>query len=103
MATKEYNVIISDRAASELKNHIAFLARVAPDAAKRLHKELISEIESLAFMPKSFPWLYHELLPKNKYRKKIFVDISNQRQYGLFGLYFGLQTRLRQFTLIIKI
>ena len=59
MATKEYNVIISDRAASELKNHIAFLARVAPDAAKRLHKELISEIESLAFMPESFPWLYH--------------------------------------------
>ena len=67
MANKEYNVIISDRAASELRNHIAFLARVAPDAAKRLHKELISEIESLAFMPESFPWLYHELLPKNKY------------------------------------
>ena len=71
MANKEYNVIISDRAASELRNHIAFLARVAPDAAKRLHKELISEIESLAFMPESFPWLYHELLPKNKYRKKL--------------------------------
>ena len=67
MANKEYNVIISDRAASELKKHIAFLARVAPDAAKRLRKE----IESLAFMPESFPWLYHELLPKNKYRKKL--------------------------------
>ncbi|MCH5192522.1 MAG: type II toxin-antitoxin system RelE/ParE family toxin [Oscillospiraceae bacterium] len=71
MEHKEYHVIVSDRAASELRNHVRFLARVSPDAAKRLHKEIIDEIKTLSFMPERYPWVIQDEIPKNKYRKKI--------------------------------
>ena len=39
MPNKKYTVIVSDRAASMLVNHVRFLARVSPEAAKKLHNE----------------------------------------------------------------
>ena len=47
MPNKKYTVIVSDRAASMLVNHVRFLARVSPEAAKKLHKEIIAETKAL--------------------------------------------------------
>ena len=71
MPNKKYTVIVSDRAASMLVNHVRFLARVSPEAAKKLHKEIIAEAKALEYMPESYPWLNCDEIPANKYRKKL--------------------------------
>ena len=71
MTGKKYNVTVSDKAASMLVNHIRFLAKVSPGAAKRLHREIITEIKALEFMPENYPWLSCDEIPANKYRKKL--------------------------------
>ena len=71
MHNKKYTVIVSDRAASMLVNHVRFLARVSPEAAKKLHKEIVAEAKALEYMPESYPWLNRDEIPANKYRKKL--------------------------------
>ena len=71
MSDKKYKVIVSDKAASRLVNHVRFLANVSPDAAKRLHRDIIIEIRDLEFMPESYPWLNCDEIPANKSRKKL--------------------------------
>lgn len=71
MPNKKYTVIVSERATSMLVNHVKFLARVAPEAAKKLHKEIITEAKALEFMPEGYPWLNYAEIPANKYRKKL--------------------------------
>lgn len=71
MSDKRYTVIVSDRAAAMLVNHIRFLARISPEAAKKLHKEIIAEAKALEFMPESYPRLICDEIPANKYRKKL--------------------------------
>lgn len=71
MPNKKYTVIVSDRAASMLVNHVRFLARVSPEAAKKLHNEIIAEAKALEYMPESYPWLHCDEIPANKYRKKL--------------------------------
>ena len=41
MPNKKYTVIVSDRAASMLVNHVRFLTRVSPEAAKNFIKRLL--------------------------------------------------------------
>ena len=71
MSDKKYNVIVSDKAVSMLVNHVRFLANVSPETAKKLHKDIITEIRALEFMPESYPWLNCDEIPANKYRKKL--------------------------------
>lgn len=71
MPDKKYTVIVSDKAASMLVNHVRFLANVSAEAAKKPHKEIITEIRALEFMPESYPWLSCDEIPANKYRKKL--------------------------------
>ena len=71
MPDKKYTVIVSDKAASMLVNHVRFLANVSPEAAKKLHKEIITEIRALEFMPESYPRLSCDEIPANKYKKKL--------------------------------
>lgn len=71
MPDKKYTVIVSDKAASMLVNHVRFLANVSLEAAKKLHKEIITEIRALEFMPESYPWLSCDEIAANKYRKKL--------------------------------
>lgn len=54
-----------------LVNHVRFLSVVSRNAAQRLHKDIITEIKALAFMPESYPWLSCDEIPANKYRKKL--------------------------------
>lgn len=71
MPTKNYTVIVSERAASMLVNHVRFLARVFLDAAKKLRKEIIAEAKALEVMPESYPWLNYDEIPANKHRENL--------------------------------
>ena len=71
MSDKKYKVIISERAMSMLTSHVRFLAQVSINAASKLKAELIKEMEALSYMPESYPYLYAEYIPVNKYRKKL--------------------------------
>ena len=51
MTVKRYKIVISQRAKSEIENHINFLARVNIEAAKSLKSNIIKDIKSLEFMP----------------------------------------------------
>lgn len=71
MPNRKYHVTISERATAMLLNHVRFLANVSPDAASRLHKEIIKEINELEYMPQSYPRFNSPEIPANKYRKKL--------------------------------
>ena len=69
--SNNYNVIISEKAASMLVNHVRFLARVSEIAAAKLHKEIIEEAKFLKQMPEANPYFNCPEIPANKYRKKL--------------------------------
>ena len=66
-----YTVTVSRKAAGMLAAHVAFLARVSPEAAENLRALLIREIRALEVMPESNPPFFCEGIPANKYRKRV--------------------------------
>ncbi|HYF84119.1 MAG TPA: type II toxin-antitoxin system RelE/ParE family toxin [Clostridia bacterium] len=68
---KFYSVVISDRAADMLVQHIRFTAQLSLEAADRLRVEIIEAAKSLEYFPERNPWLSDPILPANKYRKMI--------------------------------
>lgn len=66
---KKYRVIISDRAKRMLGEHIRFLAKVGPDAARQKKQQFITELRSLSVFPQRFPFFEEEFIPRNKYHK----------------------------------
>ncbi len=66
---KKYNVIISDLAAKEFTNHMAFLSNVSQPAAKDLKKRMLQALCSLEEMPNRFPFFQEAYIPNNKYHK----------------------------------
>lgn len=72
MTAKQYNVVISRRAKSEIENHVNFGARVNIEAAKSLKANFIKDIKSLEFMPQRNSFLINEFIPANKYHKMLF-------------------------------
>ncbi|MFC4409035.1 type II toxin-antitoxin system RelE/ParE family toxin [Chungangia koreensis] len=71
----QYKVIISEKAADLLKQHVFFLSKVSEEAANKLREEIISAIKSLEVLPERNPWLINPFLPAYKYRKML---ISNR-------------------------
>ena len=69
----KYTVIVSDTAKRQIASHIAFLANVSKDAARSTKSVIMKALRSLEEMPKRYPFLDEELLPKNKYHK-MFVE-----------------------------
>ena len=51
---QQYKIIVSNRAKEEMGSHIAFLANINMNAAKKLKEELIKSIRSLTTMPIRF-------------------------------------------------
>jgi plasmid stabilization system protein ParE len=70
-ASKHYKVIISERAADMLIQHVRFMAQVSPEAADKLRVEIIEASRSLQSLPERNLELYDPVLPTNKYRKLI--------------------------------
>ena len=66
---KKYNVIVSDLAAREFTNHIAFLSNVSKSAAKDLKARMLEALRSLEAMPNRFPFFGEPYIPANKYHK----------------------------------
>jgi|SRR5699024_10423554 len=66
---KEFEVVISERAAEMLVTHVRFLAEVSPQSSDDLRKKIIDSSKSLQHFPERNPYLSDPLLPANKYRK----------------------------------
>ena len=71
LTVKRYKIVISQRAKSEIENHINFLARVNIEAAKSLKSNIIKDIKSLEFMPQRNSFLINEFISANKYHRML--------------------------------
>jgi len=70
-ASKHYKVIISERAADMLIQHVRFMAQVSPEAADKLRAEIIEACRSLQNLPERYLEFFEPVLPANKYRRMI--------------------------------
>ncbi len=84
----EYTVIISDLAAKEFSNHLAFLANVSKSAAVDLKKRMMEALRKLETMPNRFPFFQEPYVPNNKYHKMfvqnwylVLYQIRDERVY----------------------
>lgn len=71
MTIKRYKIIISQRAKTEIENHVNFLARVNIESAKSLKTNIINDIKSLEVMPQRNSFLTNEFIASNKYHKMV--------------------------------
>lgn len=68
---ESYTVIISDRAADMLIQHVRFMAQISSSAADKLREEIVEAARSLEQLPERNSWFSDPMLPANKYRKMI--------------------------------
>ena len=54
---RKYRVAVSNEARRMLTEHVFFLARVNPEAAKKLQTRIMDAIRSLETMPERYPYL----------------------------------------------
>ena len=69
---KVYDVKITDTAWAHMIEHARFLAKVNVNAANRLVDEFVEKTGTLTHMPERCPWLVHNMIPFQKYRKLVF-------------------------------
>jgi plasmid stabilization system protein ParE len=70
--SRKYDVIITDTAWAQMIEHARFLANVSVEAASRLVDDFVEGSGTLAQMPQRCPWLVHDTIPFQKYRKILF-------------------------------
>ena len=68
---KLHKVIVSDRAADMLVQHVRFIAQASLQAAEKLREKIIEAAKSLETFPERNSWLSDPVLPATKYRKLI--------------------------------
>jgi hypothetical protein len=69
----EYKARISDKAAYQVEEHIAFLANVSKSAARRLHRDVIGRLGDIEENPYSFP-VYETEFTEYVYRKVLVTN-----------------------------
>jgi plasmid stabilization system protein ParE len=69
---KPYTVKITETAWEMLIFHARFRANVSVSAANRLIDNFVEITDGLAEMPERNPWLQHDAIPFQKYRKLLF-------------------------------
>jgi len=69
---KIFEVNVTDTAWNQMIGHARFLANVNADAARRLVDEFVEKADTLTHMPERCPWLSHDMIPFQKYRKLLF-------------------------------
>ncbi|MEW6625071.1 MAG: type II toxin-antitoxin system RelE/ParE family toxin [Bacillota bacterium] len=69
---KPYTVKITETVWEMLVSHTRYLANVSVRAANRLIDTFVEITDSLATMPERNPWLEHDAIPFQKYRKLLF-------------------------------
>jgi len=65
-----YEVKIADTAWFQMMEHARFLANVSEEAANRLVDEFVAACGTLSAMPDRCPWLAHDAMPFQRYRKR---------------------------------
>ena len=70
---KHYTLQITETAWEMLITHARFLANVSIPAANRLIETFVEITDSLAAMPERNPWLEHDAIPFQKYRRLLFA------------------------------
>ena len=65
----KYKVIVSEKAKEMLKRHIAFIANVSKESARKQKDIIIQSIKSLKNDAGIYPFFESEFIPKNKYHK----------------------------------
>ena len=68
---KSYDVVVSDRAAEMMVQHVRFMAQVSLEASDNIRLEIIDAAKSLRNFPERNSWLSDPALPISKYRKMI--------------------------------
>lgn len=71
--SREYRVVVSDRAKRMLGAHLRFMAQVSKKAAAAKKKEIVAAMRSLSLMPGRFPFVDEKHVAPNKYHK-MFVE-----------------------------
>jgi Plasmid stabilisation system protein. len=71
-ADRTYDVKITDIAKEQLIAHSRFLTEVSVKAANRLVDDFLESARTLSQFPERCPWLVHEDIPFQKYRKIMF-------------------------------
>jgi len=69
----EYDVKITDTAWEQLLEHAKILANVSENAANKFVDDFLEKTDTLKQMPERCPWLLHDNIPFQKYRK-LFID-----------------------------
>lgn len=69
---KRYRLVVSGRAACQLRDHAAFAAQLSEQAALKLIDDYQKAAESLTCMPYRTPFLDSDVIPSGKYRKMLF-------------------------------
>ncbi|MFZ7134090.1 MAG: type II toxin-antitoxin system RelE/ParE family toxin [Eubacteriales bacterium] len=69
---KPYTIKITETAWDMLISHARFLANVSVSAANNLINTFVEMTNSIAEMPERNPWLEHDAIPFQKYRKLVF-------------------------------
>ncbi|MCL2083638.1 MAG: type II toxin-antitoxin system RelE/ParE family toxin [Oscillospiraceae bacterium] len=66
---KTFTVKVTDAAFEQMLAHARFLANVSAEAANRLADAFVAAAGALAQSPERCPWLEHEAIPFQRYRK----------------------------------
>lgn len=69
---KRYKLVVSRRAAYQLRDHAAFAAQLGERVALKLIDDYQKAAESLTYMPFRTPLLDSDVIPSGKYRKMLF-------------------------------
>ena len=64
-----YDVSVTDTAWDQLLEHARNLANVSSTAANKLVDDFVNKSATLNLMPERCPWLTHDMIPFQKYRK----------------------------------
>lgn len=67
----KYKVIVSEKAREMLKKHIAFIANVSKESAKKQKDVIIQSIKKLKEDAEIYPFFENDYIPKNKYHKYV--------------------------------
>ncbi len=70
--SKPYRVIVTETAWEMLIAQSRFLASVSMSAASRLIDGFVEATDTLVALPERNPWLEHDAIPFQKYRKMLF-------------------------------
>lgn len=81
---KLYTVKITEAAWDILMVHVRFLSNVSSTTANRLIDSFVEMTGDLAVMPERNPWLEHEAIPFQKYRK-ILIEKRYLALYVVVG------------------